>query len=81
MTSLNMAVTDEVTGTPVLPVAGETELTDGAASGVIEVLLLLHPATANAEAMSHQPPRNRMIMFSLQTFDGAPVAALRPICW
>jgi hypothetical protein len=81
MTSLNMAVTGEVTATPVLPVAGVTELTDGAASGVIEVLLLLHPAITKVEAISHQAPRNRMILFSLQTFDGAPVAALRSICW
>jgi hypothetical protein len=70
ITSLNMAVTDEVTATPVLPVAGVTELTARTVWDVVTVLLPPHPAVTNAEAttkavaMSHQAPRNRMIIFS-----------------
>jgi hypothetical protein len=66
ITSLNMAVTGVVTATPVLPVAGVTEITDRVVWGVVKVLLPPHPATAKAEAMSHQAPRNRMIILSLQ---------------
>jgi hypothetical protein len=80
ITSLNVAVTGVVTATPVLPVAGVTELTAKAVLGVVGVLLPPHPATAKTEAMSHQTPRNRMI-FSLQTFGGAPAAVLWSICW
>jgi hypothetical protein len=64
ITSLNVAVTDEVTATPVLPVAGVTELTARTVWGVVKVLLPPHPATTKAEAMSHHTPRNRMIIFS-----------------
>jgi hypothetical protein len=71
ITSLNMAVTGAVTATPVFPAAGVTEITAGAVWDVVKVLPPLHPATTKAEAMSHHAPRNRMIIFSLQTFDGA----------
>jgi hypothetical protein len=75
-TALNVAVTGVVTATPVLPEAGVTEVTARAVGGVIEVLLLLHPATTNTEAMSHQAPRIRMIIFSLPTLGGPPAASL-----
>jgi hypothetical protein len=81
ITSLNMAVTGEVTATPVLPLAGVTDVTASVVWVVVTLLLPPHPATTKAEAMSHQAPRNRMIIFSLQTFDGAPAAALWSICW
>jgi hypothetical protein len=82
-----MAVTGAVTATPVLPVAGVTEITAGAAWDVVTVLLPPHPATAKAEAttkaeaMSHHASRIRMIIVSLQTFGGAPADALWSICW
>jgi hypothetical protein len=76
ITSFNVAVTGAVTATPVLPAAGVFEITAGAGWDVVKVLPLLHPATTKAEAMSHHAPRNRMIILSLQTFDGAPAAAL-----
>jgi hypothetical protein len=80
ITSLNMAVTGAVTAMPVLPVAGVTEITAKVVWGTVETLLPPHPATNKAEAISHNAPRNRMIILSLQHS-----AALSPrtvvICW
>jgi hypothetical protein len=66
ITWLNVAVTGAVTATPVLPAAGVSEISAGAVWDVVKVLPPPHPATAKAEAMSHQAPRNRMIILSLQ---------------
>jgi hypothetical protein len=41
-----------------------TELTASAVCVVVVVPVPPHPATTKAEAMSHQAPRNRMILFS-----------------
>jgi hypothetical protein len=81
ITWLNMAVTGAVTATPVFPAAGATEITAGAVWDVVNVLPPLHPTSSKAEAISHHAPRNRMIILSLQTFDGAPATTLWSICW
>jgi hypothetical protein len=80
ITSLKVAEMDEVTATPVVPLAGVTELTASAVCVVVVGPVPPHPATTKAEAMSHHAPRNRMIFFSWQTSDGAP-AALWSNCW